>query len=55
MSKVVPTLLGTVGTGILEGLASGACWDVPNCPEAILGLGQSVTVPDHLVTITCRV
>ena len=33
MSQVVPTLLGTVGTGILEGLASGTCWDVPSSPN----------------------
>ena len=49
MSQVVPTVLGTVRTGILEGLASGTCWNVPNCPEAILGLGQSVAVSDHPV------
>ena len=29
MSLAVPALLGTVGTGIREGLASGTCWDVP--------------------------
>ena len=35
MSQVVPAvlgLLGTVGTGIREGLASGTCWDVPCSP-----------------------
>ena len=37
MSQVVPALLGTVGTGILGGLASGTCWDVPSCPKAIFG------------------
>ena len=30
MSQVVPALLETVETGILAGLASGTCWDVPN-------------------------
>ena len=33
MSQVVPALLGTVGTGILEGLASGTCWEVPSGPS----------------------
>ena len=33
MSQVVPALLGTVRTGILEGLASGTCWDVPSSPN----------------------
>ena len=33
MSLVVPALLGTVGTGILGGLASGTCWDVPCNPS----------------------
>ena len=32
MSQVVP-LLGTVGTGILGGLASGTCWDVSSSPS----------------------
>ena len=33
MSLVVPALVGTVGTGILGGLASGTCWDVPCSPS----------------------
>ena len=33
MSQVVPTFVGTVRTGILEGLASGTCWDVPSSPS----------------------
>ena len=44
MSLAVPPLLGTVGTGIREGLASGTCWDVPcspstswDCQDRILG------------------
>ena len=36
MSQIVPVILGTVRTGILEGLASGTYWDVPVVP-AILG------------------
>ena len=34
MSLAVPALLGTVRTGILEGPASGTCWDVPCSPSA---------------------
>ena len=34
MSHAVPALLGTVGTGILGGLASGTGWDVPCSPSA---------------------
>ena len=30
---MVPAVLGTVGTGILEGLASETCWDVPSGPS----------------------
>ena len=33
MSQVVPGHHGTVGTGILEVLASGTCWDVPSSPS----------------------
>ena len=33
MSHAVPALLGTVGTGIREGLASGTSRDVPSCPN----------------------
>ena len=33
MSLVVPELVGTIGTGILGGLASGTCWDVPCNPS----------------------
>ena len=33
MSQVVPGVLGTVRTGILEGLASGTSWDVPSSPS----------------------
>ena len=33
MSQVVPDVLGTVRTGILEGLASGTCQDVPSSPS----------------------
>ena len=34
MSQVVQTvLLGTIRTGILEGLASGTSWDVPSSPS----------------------
>ena len=32
MSQVVPVILGTIRTGILEGLASGTYWDVPIPP-----------------------
>ena len=47
MSQVVPALLRTVGTGILEGLASWTCWDVLSCPEAIFGTRLILAVPDH--------
>ena len=33
MSQVVPAFVGTVRTGILEGLASGTSWDVPSSPS----------------------
>ena len=33
MSQVVPGVLGTVRTGILEGLASGTSRDVPSSPS----------------------
>ena len=33
MSQVVPAFLGTVRTGILEGLASGTSRDVPSSPS----------------------
>ena len=33
MTQVVPAFLGTVRTGILEGLPSGTCWDVPSSPS----------------------
>ena len=51
MSQVVPALLGTVGTGILEGLASGTCWNVPSSPSTswdtgILGVLASGTCWD---------
>ena len=37
MSQVVPTvLLGTVRTGILEGLASGTSWDVRGSPSFLV-------------------
>ena len=34
MSQVVPAFLGTVRTGILEGLTSGTSRDVPSTPKA---------------------
>ena len=34
MSQVVPAFLGIVGTGILEGLASGTSQDVPSSPNS---------------------
>ena len=34
MSQVVPAYLGTVRSGILEGLACGTCWDVPSSPSS---------------------
>ena len=40
MSQVFPVLLGTVGTvgtGIIGGLASGTCWDVPSSPSTSWG------------------
>ena len=33
MSQVVPAFVGTVRTGILEGLASGTPQDVPSSPS----------------------
>ena len=33
MSQVVPAFVGTVRTGILEGLASGTSRDVPSSPR----------------------
>ena len=33
MSQVVPTVLGIVRTGILEGLASGTSRDIPSSPN----------------------
>ena len=33
MSQVVQAYIGTVRTGILEGLACGTCWDVPSSPS----------------------
>ena len=36
MSQVVPAFVGTVRTGILEGLASGTSRDVPS--KLLLGL-----------------
>ena len=36
MSQVVPTVLGTIRTGILEGVISGTSWDVQVVP-ALLG------------------
>ena len=33
MSQIVPGVLGTVRTGILEGLASGTSRDVPSSPS----------------------
>ena len=33
MSQVVPAFVGTVRTGILEGLASGTSWDVRGSPS----------------------
>ena len=32
MFQIVPPVLVTVRTGILEGLASGASWDIPSSP-----------------------
>ena len=47
MPQVVPTVLGTVRTGILEGLASGTSWDVPSSPGPCWDhVGQSVAIPD---------
>ena len=34
MSQVVPAFVGSVRTGILEGLASGTSRDVPSSPKA---------------------
>ena len=34
MSQVVPAFVGTVMTGILEGLISGTSRDVPSSPKA---------------------
>ena len=55
MSLAVPALLGTVRTGIREGLASWTCWDVPSSPNLSwdcwdwdsrgLGSGTSWDVP----------
>ena len=33
MSQVVPAFVGTVRTGVLEGLASGTSRDVPSSPS----------------------
>ena len=65
MFLLVPPLLGTVGNGILGGLASGTCWDVPCNPSTSLGLlglgfervkplglvGMSLLIPALLGTV----
>ena len=51
MSQAVPALLGTVGTGILGGLASGTFWDVPSSLSFLGTFGTGIL--EGLASKTC--